>query len=321
MTITKEIRKETKKLLENGEKFSTICKKMKISRPTLNKIRKNLQKSEDATESEDGTESVSESERSESERSESLQSEENFTKEILLRGRNYQSESESDIEPEPESNLDNENIRNYLSRFQDEAKERVPTQDPKPEKAEAPRREIHSNSQNEQKVSQSESKQAKIIKIQSYFRAFAMKCAPLTAGVQVEVYIQNLQSKNEEELDGILSAIRYRISNSGLSDGAHLAFITAARGVENISCRFGLKLQGYADSLATNQNIRDILTEMSIEYLSDTCLQPHKRLLLICGLQAYSIHTKNSTEELLKNVLDQEVDESKFDCKVNDEFK
>ena len=37
--------------------------------------------------------------------------------------------------------------------------------------------------------------------------------------------------------------------------------------------------------------------------------------VLICGLQAYSIHTKNSTEDLLKNVLDQDVDESKFDSK------
>ena len=111
-------------------------------------------------------------------------------------------------------------------------------------------------------------------------------------------------------------------SNSGLSDGAHLAFITASRGVENIGCRFGLKLQGYADSLSTNQNIRDILTEMSIEYLSNVALEPHKRLILVCGLQMYSIHTKNSTEELLKNVLDQEVDESKFQSKEKEnEFK
>ena len=97
-----------------------------------------------------------------------------------------------------------------------------------------------------------------------------------------------------------------------------MAFITASRGVENIGCRFGLKLQGYAESLATNQNVRDILTEMSIEYLSDVALEPHKRLILICGLQAYSIHTKNSTEELLKNVLDQEIDESKFNTTVNE---
>ena len=58
---------------------------------------------------------------------------------------------------------------------------------------------------------------------------------------------------------------------------------------------------------------------LQAEYLSEVALAPHKRLVLICCLQGYSIHTKNSTEDLLKGVLDQEVDESKLDSKLNDE--
>lgn len=301
--ITVDIRKRANELLQNGESFTSICKKLGISRPTLIKIRKSLNENVNENVNESGNEAGSESE--------SLQSEtETLPREILLRGR-YQTESESESEHES-LHEQNDAIHNYLSRMKSEPiqepiQARTPIQKP-----------IQTSIQKPESQAQSESKQARITKITAYFRAFPMKVSPITAGVPVETYIQNLQAKNDEELNGILSAIRYRISNSGLSDGAHLGFIAAARGVENIGCQFGLKLQGYADSLTTNQNIRDILTEMSIEYLSEVALAPHKRLLLICGLQAYSIHTKNSTEDLLKNVLNQEVDESKFDSKLND---
>ena len=326
--ITAEKRKEVLQLLQNKVNFTTICKKCKISRPSLNKIRKTLQES--VNKSGDEVESLQSETESVNSETESLQSEtETLPREIFLRGRRYQTESESGDEADKESENGNNVVRNYLARMQTRStiqqepiQARAPIQKPI-QKSETPvqtpiqkpfQKEIQSDIQPEtQAQSQSESKQAKITKITAYFKAFPMKVGPITGGVAVEQYIENLQAKNGGELDGILAAIRYRISNSGLSDGAHLAFITASRGVENIGCRFGLKLQGYADSMATNQNVRDILTEMSIEYLSEVALAPHKRLVLICGLQAYSVHTKNSTEDLLKNVLDQEVDESKFD--------
>ena len=53
--ITAEKRREVADLIESGEKFTSICQKCKISRPTLNKIRKTLQESENEAGSETET--------------------------------------------------------------------------------------------------------------------------------------------------------------------------------------------------------------------------------------------------------------------------
>ena len=85
--ITAEKRKEVADLIENGENFTTICKKCKISRPSLNKIRKTLQESGNESETlQSETETLQESVNSESEsvnsETESVSETETFTKEI-----------------------------------------------------------------------------------------------------------------------------------------------------------------------------------------------------------------------------------------------
>jgi len=201
--ITSENRKEILKSLENGEKVIAICKKYGISRPTLLKLRSESLRSESLR-----SESLrSESLRSESLRSESLRSESvsesqsesesesesgNNPQEILLRGRNYHEMRNNAVDPvlppnleretehESEHGLDDDFVQGYLNYHRDQSSQSE-TQG-KTEKlhshATQPESKVHSTQP--EKISQSESKQAKIIKIQAYFKSFPMKVSCLT---------------------------------------------------------------------------------------------------------------------------------------------
>lgn len=159
---------------------------------------------------------------------------------------------------------------------------------------------------------QGQRREALLAKLNAYFRAFPCKLAALTEGLDPESFASSLPSKSIGELEELLGRVRYRTSSSGLSDAGHLAFQTAAQGVETVGCQFGLKLKGYAASLATNESARQCLTELSIEYLSEIAVTPQRRLLMICVMQAYTTHTRNSSEAVADSILDEKVDASKF---------
>ena len=144
-----------------------------------------------------------------------------------------------------------------------------------------------------------ERKEALVSKISLYIETFPQKLGQLAQGKHdVNGYLRSLDL---EELEKMLGQVRYRCSNAGITDSCTLAFQTMAGVVEQVGCKAGLKLQGYAASLAQNQQARECLSELTIEYLSEEAITPQRLLLMICLMQGYSVfhsitNRKNITE-------------------------
>ena len=153
-----------------------------------------------------------------------------------------------------------------------------------------------------------ERKEALVSKIALYIETFPQKLGQLTQGKHdVNGYLRSL---NLEDLEKLLGQVRYRCSNAGITDSCTLAFQTMAGVVEQVGCKAGLKLQGYAASLAQNQQARECLSELTIEYLSEVAITPQRRLIMICLMQGYTIHSSNSLEDKSKSLLDEKIDPS-----------
>jgi hypothetical protein len=170
-----------------------------------------------------------------------------------------------------------------------------------------PRDEVYILPTKSQNTQQSERKQALICKITAYLDSFKHKLIHITNS-DPQGYVANLQSQSEEELTGVLGAIRYSVSNTGISDSVMLGFSTAIQTVEKLGEYAGLKLNGLNDALLMNESAKDAVREMSIELLSEISVSPQKRLIGIVIMSAYSVHTKNSLEGTMSSVLSEKVD-------------
>lgn len=155
-------------------------------------------------------------------------------------------------------------------------------------------------------ITMGERKEALVCKIALYIETFPQKLGQLTQGKHdINSYLRSL---TVEELEKLLGQVRYRCSNAGITDSCTLAFQTMASLVEQVGCKAGLKLQGYAAGLAQNQQARECLSELTIEYLSEVAITPQRRLIMICLMQGYSIHSSNSLEEKTRSLLDEKID-------------
>jgi len=154
---------------------------------------------------------------------------------------------------------------------------------------------------------QSESKQAMISKITAYIQSFPAKLNCLIQG-DTEGYIKNLQNLNEDDLQGILSAIRYNVSNNGLNDMVMMSFSAGLGTMELLGGQVGLKLKGLREAMMNNATAVDSIKELSIEWLGEVAVSPQKRLIGIILMTGYSVHTKNSLETQLDSVLEEKID-------------
>ena len=153
---------------------------------------------------------------------------------------------------------------------------------------------------------QSEGKQASIAKINAYLTTFPAKLSDMCDG-NIERFKNNLNNLTPEEVDGILGAMKFRISQSGLNDSVFLGFQTGCRAVENIGTHVGLKLQGLTEAMVANQSVKDCIDEMGISYLSSYAISPEKRLIGLFCMNVYSIHTKNTLDSQMTDVLNDKV--------------
>lgn len=340
MTISHEKKMEIVALLQQGQTLKSISQRMGVSRPTIIKIRGLLPR----TQSKEGSES---SERSEnSEKSESSES----SVSVTLGSEDTESESSSPTNSSRSSKSDDsgrkvfiqqrafkekmDENRDELEKFRisllfdsdankrnvkefeskkisegkkvDECKEIVASKkiDDDGKKIDVDCKKVEEG----KNVKLGERKEALICKLELYVETFPQKLGQLTEGKHdFKAYLRTLAL---EELEKLLGQVRYRCSNAGISDSCSLAFQTVASLVEQAGIKSGLKLKGYAASLAQNKQARECLSELTIDYLSEVAITPQRRLIMICLMQGYSVHSANSLEEQTRSLLDEKIDPS-----------
>jgi hypothetical protein len=289
--IEASVKAEILTKLKEGSAIGEICKQYRISRPTLNKFRKEVIADVDTSSeiSRSSEDSETSSENSETSSYATSSSEDNNE---IKRVFHKLSQLSDDEESKPKTQVGLEFINKHC-------KPEVKTVKLTPVKPSV-KPKLKSG-----EVLHSEARESILRKIEAYLDAFPGKLAGFYGGKTIVVFIKSLQTKDHTYLQGMLEAMRFRVQNSGLGDSAILAFAFGTNAVETVGCRYGLKLKGFSRALQQNEAARQALKELSIEMLSDRAAKPHQRLALVIITTMYAVHSKNSLEEKTNEFLDQ----------------
>jgi len=138
-------------------------------------------------------------------------------------------------------------------------------------------------------------------RIKDYYRTFSKRHL---AGPEWAQRIAEARSLSNAELNDLLEDIRFEIATTNTNALLMKAPMVAVAGLENALTQFTpLKLKGLTQCLEANQDWRDVMAELIIQYKSYSYTDPRYRALQIFAMTAYGVHTTNCALESTNNCL------------------
>jgi len=163
-----------------------------------------------------------------------------------------------------------------------------------------------------------EEKEAIINKIVNYTEQFREKLEgyiPIK-GLQHAKYVTGLTKKNKEQLQKELEYIRRKICHVNTKGAFKMAFNFGSNTLESMAPYVGLNLNGLTDELNNNDEIDNILKELSCEYSFNKYMDPRFRLIAHTGFTILKVDSLNKRrDEITKKAegfrdsLEEETDE------------
>ena len=138
-------------------------------------------------------------------------------------------------------------------------------------------------------------------RIKDYYRTFSSRHL---SGPDWAQRVAMSRSMSTAELKNLLEDIRFEVATTNTNTLLMKAPMVAVAGLENALTQFTpLKLKGLTQCLEANQDWRDVMAELIIEYKSYSYTDPRYRALQIFAMTAYGVHTTNCALESTNNCL------------------
>jgi hypothetical protein len=118
---------------------------------------------------------------------------------------------------------------------------------------------------------------------------------------------KNLEGLSNEDLEFLLEEIRITVGTRNSSSMVSNVFMGLGGVAEHLAPRVGMDLHGLQYFMEKDQNIKDTLLELSLEYESFSYLPPMQRLMLQCGRLVMDVNNHNKALKLQKIFNDSEM--------------
>lgn len=125
--------------------------------------------------------------------------------------------------------------------------------------------------------------------------------------------LETLDKLEIRELEYLLQEISVIINTRNSSGLTKILYFESVGICEKLAPVLGLKLGGLKEALSQNQQIHDVLNELSLKYETDMYLAPELRLAYITSSSIIQLHKLNSSKNVLDSFLKANIPKEKME--------
>ena len=123
----------------------------------------------------------------------------------------------------------------------------------------------------------------------------------------------DLKSESIASLENINEEVEFIVSNRNSNNNTIDMFATGVGIVEKMGSKLNMELDGLTSVMLSQQNVRDLITEISIKNSSYMYVRPELRLIVTLGVTMKMVDGMNKKNKIVNNFMDKEIQEELVD--------